>query len=390
MLRAQPAIELAPVGSCHCLYRTDTGAACLLNDTAAMAWRELENGACLEGIAGTLSSAYSVTRETALDDLRAWEADWRRAGFIREPAAPAQTKSLPAAATPTSAALDERAGNDDLDDAVHLTFGRRGAVTVVVRDPVLADLVQVVLRPLLPALDALETERQCRLEVSGAGTSYSVRSGDRWLCRDVARAWARHAVLHTVLTQVCCRWPAASVLHASAVAIGGRAVVIAGASGSGKSTLTAALVNSGALFLSDDLVPLTADRCEVGSFPVALSVKEGSWPTVATLYPELLDAAVFHTRGLQVRYLDLTGGRPVLGIDHEPAALVFPRFEAGADCRMEELPPHAALTGLLRTGTTIEQSSIAQLARLCDQVPAWQISYSDLGEAVRAVRRLVV
>jgi len=46
------------------------------------------------------------------------------------------------------------------------------------------------------------------------------------------------------------------VLHATAVAIGDRAVVIAGNSGAGKSTLSAALIKQGASLLADDLAAL--------------------------------------------------------------------------------------------------------------------------------------
>jgi hypothetical protein len=46
-------------------------------------------------------------------------------------------------------------------------------------------------------------------------------------------------------------------LHASCVAIGGRAIVLAGPSGLGKSTLAAALAGNGATLLSDDISAIT-------------------------------------------------------------------------------------------------------------------------------------
>ena len=48
-------------------------------------------------------------------------------------------------------------------------------------------------------------------------------------------------------------------LRASAVAVDGRAIAIAGASGSGKSTLAAKLCIAGASFVTDDLLRLTRD-----------------------------------------------------------------------------------------------------------------------------------
>lgn len=50
------------------------------------------------------------------------------------------------------------------------------------------------------------------------------------------------------------------LVHASCVAIGGRAVLIAGRSGSGKSDLAYRLIDRGAVLVSDDYVRVTA--CE--------------------------------------------------------------------------------------------------------------------------------
>jgi serine kinase of HPr protein (carbohydrate metabolism regulator) len=48
-------------------------------------------------------------------------------------------------------------------------------------------------------------------------------------------------------------------VHASCIAIGGRAVLIRGASGSGKSDLALRLIDRGASLVSDDYTELTAD-----------------------------------------------------------------------------------------------------------------------------------
>jgi serine kinase of HPr protein (carbohydrate metabolism regulator) len=53
--------------------------------------------------------------------------------------------------------------------------------------------------------------------------------------------------------------PQEVVVHASCVAIGGRAVLIAGASGSGKSDLAYRLIDRGAVLVSDDYTALRAE-----------------------------------------------------------------------------------------------------------------------------------
>ncbi|MEO0391295.1 MAG: HPr kinase/phosphatase C-terminal domain-containing protein [Pseudomonadota bacterium] len=53
------------------------------------------------------------------------------------------------------------------------------------------------------------------------------------------------------------------ILHASAVAFGGRAVLITGAAGSGKSSLALQLMALGAALISDDRTVLTRDGSSV-------------------------------------------------------------------------------------------------------------------------------
>lgn len=73
------------------------------------------------------------------------------------------------------------------------------------------------------------------------------------------------------------------VLHASAVAVDGRALVFVGDSGAGKSTIAAALQSSGHPVVADDVVALVADRPGAPLVPPAFPQLK-LWPdTVAAL-----------------------------------------------------------------------------------------------------------
>ncbi len=85
--------------------------------------------------------------------------------------------------------------------------------------------------------------------------------------------------------------------HAGAVAIDGRAVVLAGSSGAGKSTLTLALLRAGASLLTDELTLIAPDDRTVLPYPRALHVS----PATVDLLPEL---GFLHGRPRQ----DLGGG----------------------------------------------------------------------------------
>jgi hypothetical protein len=80
-------------------------------------------------------------------------------------------------------------------------------------------------------------------------------------------------------------------LHASAVSINDRAVVLVGSEGAGKSTIAAALVRRGYAVLSDDIVALV--KCGEGFQTVPAYPRVNLWPdSVALLYgsPDALPA----------------------------------------------------------------------------------------------------
>ncbi len=77
---------------------------------------------------------------------------------------------------------------------------------------------------------------------------------------------AVYTYLITQLISVALLQKSVESLHASAVEVAGKAVVLLGDSGYGKSTLTAALIQRGALLITDDLLVL--DECD-GSYEAA-------------------------------------------------------------------------------------------------------------------------
>jgi hypothetical protein len=137
-------------------------------------------------------------------------------------------------------------------------------------------------------------------------------------------------------------------LHASAVAIGDRAVAIAGQEGSGKSTIAAALATAGHPALSDDLVALRMDgeRCTVQPGVPWLRPRHHGARLVAALAP-----AVHFTPTPDEGHVDLDLRQP--GFRHErrplPLGAVYvlatPAGSASAP-RLEPLAPADAVTML--------------------------------------------
>ena len=69
----------------------------------------------------------------------------------------------------------------------------------------------------------------------------------------------------------------ALALHAGAVELGGKVLLVAGESGSGKSTLTAALVQRGARYLTDEVAVVQLPTGDVAPFPKPIDLAPASW-----------------------------------------------------------------------------------------------------------------
>lgn len=78
------------------------------------------------------------------------------------------------------------------------------------------------------------------------------------------------AAFYGTVAALTAAWRGLLPLHACAVELDGRAVLIAGAAGAGKSTLTAGLIAAGAALVADDLVVLRVEEGRVAGRNVVL------------------------------------------------------------------------------------------------------------------------
>jgi hypothetical protein len=260
-------------------------------------------------------------------------------------------------------------------------------------DPVLAGVIAAACRSCriehadnpLATVDVIEQDGQ-----------FTVRADDAVLARteELAdnRALARHRCLTALLeaARPARRW--LGILHASAVGADGRCVVLCGERGAGKSTLAAALVAAGAEFVTDDYAPLEQASWCVWPVPFAPGIKRGSWRTLKRRYPDLYAPPVHKLAGLEIRYLDLDGARVApLHRGLPVAALVFPRYEAGAVLRQRRITPAEALTSLCHARSLLDRQPdfLAEMLRWVESVPAYRLSYGDLDGAIGRVRSLL-
>jgi len=127
-------------------------------------------------------------------------------------------------------------------------------------------------------------------------------------------------------------------IHASCVAIGGRAVLLAGRSGTGKSDLALRLIDRGAVLVSDDYTQLTRRDGRLYATPPANIAGKIEVRGVGIVErPHLADVAVMLLVDIEAPVLRMpeAATRRLAGIDI-PVATLAP-FEASAPIKIELL-----------------------------------------------------
>jgi hypothetical protein len=215
-----------------------------------------------------------------------------------------------------------------------------------------------------------------------------VFSGEAFLAAEPLASTARTILLEEMarLAHPGADWLA--ILHAAACANNGECIILPAATNSGKSTLTAALMHSGLQILSDDSAPLDRQSLQIYPLPFALMLREGSWKVLERYFPQLSAIPTQSRHGDHVRFLPPPSDQPA-----DPAkakCLVFVQFEPGAEALLQPLTPFESLLGLQKSGFWVphNRESIGAFLAWYQSLPAYELRYSDLSEAVRLIHSL--
>ncbi len=191
--------------------------------------------------------------------------------------------------------------------------------------------------------------------------------------------------------QVALGWRRHMLLHASAVARDGRALILSGESGSGKSTLAALLGESDWRLMGDEFTLIDPASGDALAFPRAVSLKNEAIAEVAAR----VDAA---------RLGPLMAGTPKGDIRHlipradaiaamheavRPALLLFPRF--GGAAAIEPMGEGEAFVRLTEASTNyvaLGEAGFAALTRLVRETPAFGVSYPDSATGMMLAEQL--
>lgn len=191
--------------------------------------------------------------------------------------------------------------------------------------------------------------------------------------------------------QVALGWRRHMLLHASAVARDGRALILSGESGSGKSTLAALLGEGAWRLMGDEFTLIDPASGDALAFPRAVSLKNAAIAEMAAR----VDAA---------RLGPLLAGTPKGDIRHlipradaiaamhqpvRPALLLFPRF--GGPAAIEPMGEGEVFVRLTEASTNyvaLGEAGFDALTRLVRTVPAFGISYPDSATGIALAEQL--
>jgi hypothetical protein len=134
-------------------------------------------------------------------------------------------------------------------------------------------------------------------------------------------------------------------LHASAVAIGGRAYAFVGASGSGKSSTAAAFARAGHAVLSDDVTPITEERGGFAAQPAYPRLR--LWPEAVEMLFGDRESLPVIVPGWDKRFLDL--GRPPFRFQRHalPLAAIYLLDASPGEPRVDPVPTRDAVMSIV-------------------------------------------
>jgi HprK-related kinase A len=183
------------------------------------------------------------------------------------------------------------------------------------------------------------------------------------------------------------------LLHAAALAKDGRALLMPAMPGSGKSTLAAALSLRGWRLLSDEFGAWDPQSASFRAVLKPVALKNESIGVIRHFAPDAPIGPEFpNTRKGTVAHL---AAQPdAVAARHErvrAGAFVLPRWEAGSRLSIEPVDAHALFGALAFNAFNyrlLGQTGFDAAVHLARGCPAWQLTYSDLDEAIAAINGL--
>ncbi len=178
-------------------------------------------------------------------------------------------------------------------------------------------------------------------------------------------------------------------LHAGAVAVGKKGILLPGKSGSGKSSLTAWLVGEGFSYLTDELVLLAADG-PILPFTRPLSLKSPAGGLLADLFDLEREKLLTGPQGTMIPHRELNN----ISIKTFPVlhTIIFPEFVADGEGALTKISHARCCLKLLETyvnARNLADHGFSSLAKLIRGVDAYELRYGSFNDLPRLLDPLL-
>lgn len=173
------------------------------------------------------------------------------------------------------------------------------------------------------------------------------------------------------------------VLHAGAVSIGGRSVLLPGKTGAGKTSLCAWLTHRGFHYQTDELVFIAQGNTEITGFARPFNIKTGARDALE----QHIKALRNHPEALTTAHGVLVPAESAGEIDPRPVRplglILFPRYQAGATMALRPLSRARTALGLMEcliNARNLDGHGFPQAAALARGVDGYELVYGDFNQ----------
>jgi len=345
-----------------------------LNNSARAVWERLEPGATVGEIVSEVAENFEVSASAIRDDIHRLIDRLRGDGLVTDDLRQSDfTRPV-------------RARNLIRADHQLTVRALDAVVGIAVDDAELADALAPILKPLMstgePTDEIVVTATRNHL--------YSLEMPGRTPVIVGSQVAAVLRIVGELNTLAVESVPDHLVLHAGAVATPAGGVLLPAPSNHGKSTLTAALVQRGHGYLTDEAAAVSADL-SLRPYPKALALDPGSFELFPEARPDHAGGSLSQAVQEREWHIDPARLGPVSG-PCGASLVVSPSWTEGAATTCTRLGPIDALHLLL--GQSFEfgvdaQRAFTTLARVAETVPVFRLVYSDLSGGVAEIERRI-
>jgi hypothetical protein len=358
----------------------------VLNETAKIVWENHERGLSREEIARDLIHKYGISEAQAASDVSSVFQNLESAG-LGDISAERVTDQAFSCAGDMSAGTAANIGDRAFGTQIGYSLNGRNFIIQYgndqIKENVHAFLSHLEQRPVGDACHWYQY-------IDGQGCLWVGKDGNV-IAHEKEDYLAQNALLTQIIEDAYSGVRMSAIIHAAAVGMDGKCMLMPAASGSGKSTLTAVLLKAGFAYFADDYIPLEHASFNALPVPFALSIKENSWPVLREFYPELDVAPIFHRYHKTVKYLIPPNVAQRQSCQRAPIhCIVCPKYDPGASTIVEEITAIEAFQNILQASAWIDNDNIGigQLIDWLKRTKCYALSYSSLAEAVQTIKNL--